>query len=92
MASVEDIPRYIRYDFFMALFGIIIAYFAFTNERVYNTTEIRWLFLIISSTTILYGIFEMKNNYDKDKELQEERRKLEQLRIDKALKSLEKKL
>jgi len=92
MASVEDIPRYIRYDFFMALFGIIIAYFAFTNERVYNTTEIRWLFLIISSTTILYGIFEMKNNYDKDKELQEERRKLEQLRIGKALKSLEKKL
>ena len=92
MASVEDIPRYIRYDFFMALFGIIIAYFVFTNERVYNTTEIRWLFLIISSTTILYGIFEMKNNYDKDKELQEERRKLEQLRIDKALKSLEKKL
>jgi len=76
----------------MALFGIIIAYFAFTNERVYNTTEIRWLFLIISSTTILYGIFEMKNNYDKDKELQEERRKLEQLRIGKALKSLEKKL
>ena len=79
MASLENIPKYIRYDFFMALFGIFVLYFLFTNDRIYNLLELKILFSVLGAATILYGVFEMKNNYDADKEIQEQKRELDKL-------------
>lgn len=87
MASVDDIPRYIRYDFFMALFGIVVAYFLFTNDRVYNNADLRAFLVTLSIVTIFYGVWEMKNNYNKEKEVQEIKQELEKL---KAIKELNK--
>lgn len=69
MNNITDIPKYVRYDFFMALFGIITAYFLFANERVYENRTLRIIFAIISGACLLYGLIEMKENYEQEKQL-----------------------
>ena len=69
--KLTDTPKYVRYDFFMALLGIFIAYATYTNNNLYNEILMRFLLLIISVVCTLYGIVEMKKNYEKDKEVQD---------------------
>lgn len=90
MASLDDIPRYIRYDFFMAPFGIFVAYFLFTNDRVYSNPDLRLVFAALSVVTIFYGVFEMKNNYNKEKEVQEMKRETEKIKAIEELNKLRK--
>ena len=90
MASVENIPKYVRYDFFMALFGILVAYFLFTNERVYDNPDLRAFLVTLSTVTIFYGILEMKNNYNKEKEVQDIKREIEKLNAEKELEKIRK--
>lgn len=68
--SLDDIPKYIRYDFFMALLGILIIYFVIVTDRIYNNIVLLNLFLSVGIPSFLYGIYEMKKNYGKEKEIQ----------------------
>ncbi len=69
MESIDEIPKYVRYDFFMALFGTLLIYLLCTNEILYKNSVLLILFSIIGVSTLLYGILEMKGNYERDKKI-----------------------
>ena len=50
---------------------LITAYFLFTNNVISSNSTLRILFTVISVSCLLYGLLEMKNNYEKDKKIQE---------------------
>jgi len=70
MVTIDDIPKYIRYDFFMALLGLVIIYFVIITENIYQNTILTILFLFVGIPFFLWGVYEMKKNYDKEKRLQ----------------------
>ena len=86
---IEDVPRYVRYDFFMALFGIITAYFSFTNNIIFTNSTLKILFAVMSTSCLLYGLLEMKNNYEKDKKIQELERECRKRELLQHLQKLE---
>ncbi len=79
--GLDDFPRYVRYDFFMALLGILAFYFSFSNENIYNSFFFHWLLLIISIVAFIYGIYQMKKNYMKEQEIEKIRRDLEIMKL-----------
>lgn len=89
--DISEIPKYIRYDFFMALLGIIIAYFTFSTEIIYKNQLGRILFLVMSAACVVYGLLEMKNNYEREKELQIKEYEYRKKRIELKLSRLNKK-
>lgn len=71
MENLTDIPKYVRYDFFMAAFGMLVTYFVYTNTRFYEAFSLRVVCLILSGACLWYGILEMKRNYAEEKKLQQ---------------------
>lgn len=68
--SPEDIPRYVRYDFFIAVLGIVIVYFAFSNSHVYDNSALRWGSFIFGVAISVYGMTEMSSTYYAEKKIQ----------------------
>ncbi|OGY43317.1 MAG: hypothetical protein A2729_05350 [Candidatus Buchananbacteria bacterium RIFCSPHIGHO2_01_FULL_39_14] len=87
---IDKVPRYVRYDFLMVLLGVLVAYFLFTNDKVYNEQTLKILFSIISASCLIYGLLEMKENYEKDKELQEMEREYQKRKKEQELLTLRK--
>ncbi len=84
MEKITEIPHYLRYDFFMSVLGILICYFVYMNALIYADFLLRVLFLILGSSCLLYGIFEMKRNYEAEKQIEEKERiyKLKRIMLD----------
>ena len=89
LESLEESPKYIRYDFFMAIIGLFIFYFVYTNGVIYNDTTLRPIALIIGGSCLVYGVLEMKRNYDTEMELRDLQLRLEKRRLGLELKKSE---
>ena len=85
--GIEDFPRYVRYDFFMAILGLLMFYFSFSNENIYNNFFFHWLLIIIGIICFIYGLYQMKKNYIKEQEIEDLRKNKERLEIKEVLKS-----
>ncbi len=81
MEKLTDLPKSVRYDFFMATFGMLTAYFVYTNENVYQTFVLRVLLIILACVCLLYGVYEMKLNYDNEIDLKLQERVYAKQRI-----------
>ncbi|MBI5392620.1 hypothetical protein HZA96_02010 [Candidatus Woesearchaeota archaeon] len=64
-----DLPKSIRYDFFMALLGIVLLYFLNITPRLYEDSFKFILLLMIGTSSLVYGLFEMSKNYQKENEI-----------------------
>src|SRR3989338_7147369 len=71
MEKLTEMPRSVRYDFFMSVLGILICYFVYTNNHVYSDFFLRFLFLLLGVSCLLYGILEMKKNYQAQKKIEQ---------------------
>lgn len=69
--TIADTPKYVRYDFFMAVLGLVIAYTGYTNESAYFSESVQFILIVAGAICLFYGLKEMKMNYEKDKELQD---------------------
>ena len=88
--SLDDVPKYVRYDFFMAILGIFIIYFTFSNENVYKIEPLRWALFIFGVVLSVYGIAEMSSTYYSEKKIQKISNKIELANVKKELNSLPK--
>ncbi|OGI64703.1 hypothetical protein A2642_01885 [Candidatus Nomurabacteria bacterium RIFCSPHIGHO2_01_FULL_39_10] len=70
MSPLDEIPRYVRYDFFMSLLGIIIVYFSFSNGNIYNDKTLHLGFLLFGAALSIYRIAEMSSTYYLEKKIQ----------------------
>jgi arginine exporter protein ArgO len=70
MNDIESMPKYMRYDFFLAAIGILGTYFVFSNNLVYYNSVMRIIFICTSAFCFMYGLFEMKGNYEQEKIMQ----------------------
>ncbi len=87
LESLEEAPKYIRYDFFMAIIGLFILYFVYTNQIIYDNTNLRAISLIVGCICLIYGLLQMKRNYDEEMELRALQIKLEKRRLNSELKN-----
>ncbi|MFH0978793.1 MAG: hypothetical protein V1837_05830 [Candidatus Woesearchaeota archaeon] len=81
--SPEDIPKYVRYDFFIAILGIFIVYFAFSNANAYGNTTIRWSLFVFGVIISVYGLAEMSSSYYAEKKIQKIKNVIEWVKVKK---------
>ncbi len=74
--SPDDIPKYMRYDFFMAVLGVLISYFSFSNANIYGISTLRWSMFGFGAILSIYGIGEMSSTYYNEKKIQKIRNKI----------------
>ena len=86
LESFEELPKYIRYDFFMAIIGLFILYFVYTNKLIYDDVYLRPITIKIVGLCFIYGVLEMKKNYDIEMELRDLQLRLEKRRLISKLK------
>lgn len=84
--GLDELPRYIRYDFFMALLGLLMFYFSFSNDKVYEDFFFHWILIIVGIICFMYGFFQMKKNYLREQELEQMRDDAEKLELKEQIK------
>ncbi len=62
--TVDELPRYLRYDIFMALLGGFMFYFSFTNKIISQNPDFRQVLVAASLIITSVGILKMKEVYD----------------------------
>lgn len=67
--SYQDVPKYVRYDFFVAILGLVMFYFAFSNEKIYLDTFSHWTLTLVGITCLIFGLYHMKENYLREREV-----------------------
>ena len=95
-----EIPKYVKYDFFMTLLGLIIIGGYFWLYLFYNDTFTKLILEKYSSfVTILLGaaffiffmgIWEYSNNYYREKEIIKRESTIKKYELDKQIKDLPK--
>ncbi len=88
--SPEQIPKYIKYDFFVSLIGLSIIYISISKENIFQNSLFFFPFIIIGSSFFFYGLHEMKENYIEEKKLTKIRRDIELIDLKNELKKRKK--
>lgn len=83
--GLDDFPKYVRYDFFMAILGLLMFYFSFSDDNIYNSFIFHWMLIIVGLVCTIYGIYQMKNNYKKEQKIETIRRIAEELELQKKI-------
>lgn len=86
----DELPKYLRYDIFMSLLGILTLYFSFVNERI--PVLLRVVIAAIGAGFFGWGALEMKANYEADKHISALEHEIKHMRLKRLREHLKKEI
>lgn len=76
MVEINDIPKYIRYDFFISLIGLLIIYLSF-SEALLRDPSLFIFSIVVGSFFLGFGLTKMKKNYKEELKVESKRKELQ---------------